>query len=101
MGRVCGDGGEPLCSVMTVDDGGVELPDTPACTLRAVLAGPTFVPGRYRVNTFLGMINVQQADEIHDAFEFEVLPPGEPWRPYEITSAHGVMCRRAEWSVRT
>ena len=96
---VCSDQGEPLCSLMNVDDGGAELPDAPACTLRAVLAAPTFVPGRYRLNTFVGIPNLQQADEVRDAFEFEILPPNEPWRPYEITSAHGATCRRAAWSL--
>jgi lipopolysaccharide transport system ATP-binding protein len=97
---LCGDEGEPLCSLMNVDDGGMELPDAPACTLRAVLAAPTFVPGRYRLNTFVGIPNLQQADEVHDAFEFDILPPNEPWRPYEITSAHGPVCRRAVWTLR-
>ncbi len=89
--------GQPLCSLMNVDDGGVELPDARACTLRLRLAAPTFVPGRYRVRVFLGIPYLQHVDEIDEALEFEVAPPLRPWRPYEMSPLRGHMARRAEW----
>jgi len=91
--------GQPLFSVMNVDDGGAELPDTDACTLQLRIAAPTFVPGRYRVRAFLGVPHAQHVDEIDDAFEFEVTPPVHPWRPYELSPLRGRMCRRAEWAA--
>ena len=90
--------GHPLCSVMNVDDDGVELPDAAACTVRVRLPAPTFVPGVYRVRVFLGIPHLQHVDEIDDAIEFEVMPPVHPWRPYELTPLRGHMCRRAEWT---
>jgi len=96
---VSSDDGRPLCSVMNVDDDGVELPDAASCTLRVRIQAPTFVPGLYRLRAFLGIPHLQHVDEIDDALEFEVLPPLHPWRPYELTSLRGHMCRRAEWTA--
>ena len=90
--------GHPLLSVMNVDDGGAQLPDVAACTVRLRLPAPTFVPGRYRVRAFLGVPHLQHVDEIDDAFEFEVMPPLHPWRPYELSAQRGRTCRRGEWS---
>jgi lipopolysaccharide transport system ATP-binding protein len=89
--------GHPLFNVMNVDDGGMELPDTDACTVQLRMRGPTFVPGRYRVRAFLGVPFLQHADEIEDAFEFEVLDPAYPWRPYELSPLRGRLCRLGEW----
>jgi homopolymeric O-antigen transport system ATP-binding protein len=97
---LCSGDGAPLCSVMNVDDGGVQLPDGPVCTVRLEIAAPTFVPGRYRLNTFLGIPYLQHVDEVDDAFEFEIVPPRIPWRPYELSASRGFACRRAVWSVR-
>ncbi len=96
---VCGDDGVPLCSVMTADDGGVELPAAQSCVVRVRLAGPTFVPGRYRLNTFLGIPNLIHADEVFDALEFEVLPPMHPWRATGLSRARGIVCRVGEWTL--
>ncbi len=96
---VSSEDGHPLCSVMNLDDPGVELPDTPSCTVRVNLVPPTFVPGVYRLRVFLGIPHLQHVDEIDDAMEFEILPPVHPWRPYELTPVRGHSCRRAEWSV--
>ena len=89
--------GHPLVSLLSVDDGGVELPAASRCTLRMRLGGPTFVPGRYRINAFLGVPGLEHVDEIPDAFEFDILPPTYPWRPFEMSPASGPVCRRAEW----
>jgi lipopolysaccharide transport system ATP-binding protein len=89
--------GHPLFTVMNVDDDGVELPDTDACTVHVRIAAPTFVPGRYRVRAFLGVPFLQHVDEIDDAFEFEVTDPVYPWRPYELSPLRGRVCRRGEW----
>jgi hypothetical protein len=91
--------GHPLFSVMNVDDGGAELPDTDSCTLQLRIAAPTFVPGRYRVRAFLGVPHAQHVDEIDDAFEFEVTAPVHPWRPYELSPLRGRMCRRGQWAA--
>jgi lipopolysaccharide transport system ATP-binding protein len=95
---VSSEDGRPLCSVMNVDDGGIELPDASACTVRATIAAPTFVPGVYRLRVFLGIPHLQHVDEIDDAMEFEILPPRHPWRPYELTPMWGHTCRRATWA---
>ena len=95
---VSSDDGHPLCSVMNVDDEGVELPDAASCTVRVRIPAPTFVPGVYRLRVFLGIPHLQHVDEIDDALEFEVLPPVHPWRPYELTPLRGHTCRRAEWT---
>jgi lipopolysaccharide transport system ATP-binding protein len=94
---VCSDEGLPLVSLTNIDDPGVELPATDACTMRMRLQGPTFVPGRYRLNVFLGVPYVQHVDEIPDALEFEIAPPERPWRPYELSPASGHVCRTAVW----
>jgi lipopolysaccharide transport system ATP-binding protein len=90
--------GHPLCSVMNVDDAGVELPDATTCTVRARIAAPTFVPGQYRLRAFLGIPHLQHVDEIDDAMQFEIVPPVHPWRPYELTPLRGHTCRQAEWT---
>ncbi|MGE3278145.1 MAG: ABC transporter ATP-binding protein [Vicinamibacterales bacterium] len=94
-----GDDGTPICNLMTLDDGGVVLPASEACTLRVTLPGPTFVPGRYRLSLFLGIPNLLISDEVIDGFEFEILPPVHPWRPLELTRAKGVVCRRGAWTL--
>ncbi len=91
------DDGRPVLSLMNVDDAVGELPSSDACRLRVRLAPPTFVPGRYRLKLFLGIPFMQHVDEIDDALSFDVLPPESPWRPYELSKRHGVMCRKAEW----
>jgi lipopolysaccharide transport system ATP-binding protein len=94
---LCSERGEPLLSVMNVDDGGVELPGGRACRLDVRLAAPTLVPGRYRLDVFLGRPYVQHVDEISEALCFDILPPERPWRPYPLTPARGVLCRAADW----
>jgi lipopolysaccharide transport system ATP-binding protein len=95
---ICSEQGQPLVSVMNVDDGGVELPAAAKCRVRARLTGPTFVPGRYRVNLFLGVPYLEHVDEVPDAFEFDVTAPDEPWRPYELHPSRQIVCRHADWS---
>jgi len=97
---ICTDDGRPLVGVMTADDDGVELPAASRCRVEATLAGPTFVPGRYRVHVFLGVPYLEHVDEIPDAFEFDVLPPERPWRPYEVQARTGLVCRRARWACQ-
>ncbi len=94
---VCSDAGEPLLSLMNVDDGGLELPPGPACRVQARIAPPTFVPGRYRLDVVLGIPNLQHVDEVTEALRFEVLPPERPWRPYALERARGLVCRTADW----
>jgi lipopolysaccharide transport system ATP-binding protein len=93
--------GHPLFTVMNVDDDGVQLPDTGACTVQLRIGAPTFVPGRYRVRAFLGVPYLQHVDEIDDAFAFEVTDPVHPWRPYELSPLRGRVCRRGEWRCTT
>jgi lipopolysaccharide transport system ATP-binding protein len=95
---VCSDQGQPLLSLMNVDDEGIELPSAAGCTITARLSGPTFIPGRYRLNAFLGVPYREHVDEIPDAFEFEITAPAHPWRPYEMHLTRGMLCRKAEWS---
>jgi homopolymeric O-antigen transport system ATP-binding protein len=95
---VCSDQGQPLLSLMNVDDDGVELPSATRCTVTARLPGPTFIPGRYRMNAFLGVPYLEHVDEIPDAFEFQIVPPEHPWRPYELHITRGIVCRKAQWS---
>jgi hypothetical protein len=83
---------------MNVDDHGVELPKSKACRITARLAGPTFLPGRYRVNVFVGIPFLEHVDELPDALEFDVLPPERPWRPYELHITRQIVCRKAEWT---
>jgi lipopolysaccharide transport system ATP-binding protein len=92
------DQGQPLVSIMSVDDEGVELPSAGACRVTARLTGPTFLPGRYRLNVFLGIPHLEHVDDIPDALEFEVLPPVHPWRPYELHASRQIVCRKAEWT---
>ena len=92
------DDGQPLVSLMNVDDGGVALPDGRACRVLVRLPGPTFVPGRYTIDAFLGIPFLQHVDEISGALAFDVLPPVDPWRPYELHASRGLLCRRGEWS---
>lgn len=95
---ICSDQGQPLVSLMNVDDGGVELPGVKTLRLTSRIAAPTFIPGRYRVNVFLGIPYLEHVDEIPDAFEFEILPPNHPWRPYELHATRGITCRKAAWA---
>jgi len=94
---VCSDQGQPLLSLMNVDDDGVELPAATTCTVTARLSGPTFIPGRYRLNAFVGIPYLEHVDEIADAFEFEIVAPERPWRPYELHVTRGMVCRKAHW----
>jgi hypothetical protein len=52
------------------------------------------------VNAFLGIPYLEHVDEIPDAFEFDVLPPARPWRPYELHASRGIVCRKAAWSCQ-
>ena len=90
--------GQPLVSLMNIDDEGVELPSAAACRVTASLSGPTFLPGRYRLNAFLGIPHLEHVDEVPDALEFEVLPPVHPWRPYELHPSRQIVCRKADWT---
>ena len=90
--------GQPLCSLMNVDEGGVGLPDAAACTVRVRVAGPTFVPGLYRARVFVGIPFLQHVDEIDDALEFRIMPPRSPWRPYEFYAMRGHVCRIGKWT---
>jgi lipopolysaccharide transport system ATP-binding protein len=94
---ICSDEGQPLMSLMNVDDGGAELPPAGSCRVTARLAGPTLIPGRYRLNAFVGLPYLEHVDEIPDALEFEVLPPVQPWRPYQLHITRGMLCRKAQW----
>jgi lipopolysaccharide transport system ATP-binding protein len=90
--------GIPITSVMNVDDPRVSLPSETTCRMQMCLPGPTFVPGRYHVNLFLGIPFVQHVDEIRNAFSFEITSPMVPWRPYELRPTRGRACRKAVWS---
>ena len=54
------------------------------------------MPGRYRLNLFLGIPFLQNIDDIDDALAFEILPPEKPWRPYELHPSRGVVCPKAD-----
>ncbi|MDE3156910.1 MAG: ABC transporter ATP-binding protein [Acidobacteriota bacterium] len=95
--NITSEDGRPLVSLMTADDDGVELPAARRCRLETVLSGPTFVPGRYRMNVFVGIPYLEHVDELVDALEFEILPPEHPWRPYALHERRGIVCRRAPW----
>ena len=84
---------------MNVDDAGVELPAGRACRVQVRIPAPTFRPGRYRLDLFLGRPYLQHVDEIADALRFEVLPPERPWRPYPVEEGRGIFFRRADWAV--
>jgi len=90
--------GQPLTSVMNVDEPSIELPEAESCTIRMRLPGPTFVPGTYHINAFLGIPFLQHVDEIVDALTFEIMPPINAWRPYDLYEMRGNMCRKAVWS---
>ena len=95
---VCSDQGQPLLSLMNVDDDGLALPAVTSCTMTARLPGPTFIPGRYRLNAFVGIPFLEHVDEIPDAFEFEIVEPERPWRPYQLHITRGIVCRKAQWT---
>ena len=84
---------------MNVDDAGVELPAGRACRVQVRIPAPTFVPGRYRLDLFLGLPYLQHVDVIAEALRFDVLPPERPWRPYPVEEGRGVFFRRADWAV--
>ena len=91
--------GYPIVSLMNVDDEGVELPRSSRCTVRVKLAPPTLVPGRYRLFAFLGLPYLEHVDELHDCFEFEIISPRNPWRPYPLHPSRGRSCRHAAWTL--
>ena len=95
---ICSDQGQPLLSLMNVDDDGMQLPSARACTMTARLPGPTFIPGRYRLNAFVGIPYLEHVDEIPEAFEFEIVEPQRPWRPYQLHVTRGIVCRKAQWT---
>jgi lipopolysaccharide transport system ATP-binding protein len=90
--------GRPILSLMNVDDSAAAFPASNRCRVRMRLPAPTFVPGKYRLKLFLGIPSLQQVDEIDDALQFEILPPEEPWRPYELSQSRGIICRKADWA---
>jgi len=94
---ICSERGEPLLSLMNVDDGGVALPGGRACRLVVRIPAPTLMPGRYRLDAFLGMPYLSHVDEVTDALRFEVQAPDRPWRPYPLEVARGIVCRQADW----
>lgn len=89
--------GSPVTSVMNVDDPPEALPASGMCRMQMRLPGPTFVPGRYYINLFLGIPFVQHVDEIQNALSFEISVPVVPWRPYELSPKRGCSCRKAIW----
>jgi lipopolysaccharide transport system ATP-binding protein len=89
--------GTPVTSVMNVDDPPTALPPTGTCRMEMRLPGPTFVPGRYYINLFLGIPFVQHVDELQNALAFEITSPVAPWRPYELSVKRGRACRKALW----
>jgi lipopolysaccharide transport system ATP-binding protein len=91
--------GEPLMSLMNVDDPVLDLPASGECRVRVRLPGPTLVPGRYRLDIFLAIPYLQHVDEIADALGFDILPPLRPWRPYELHRERGAVCRKAAWEL--
>lgn len=93
------DAGHPLMSIMNVDDPGVPLPATRSCTITMRLSGPTFVPGRYRIDAVLGIPYLQHVDELVGALSFEVHTPVTAWRPYDLYEIRGNCCRIAAWNV--
>jgi radical SAM superfamily enzyme YgiQ (UPF0313 family) len=50
------------------------------------------------VNVFVGIPYLEHVDEIPDAFEFEIMAPERPWRPYELHLTRGIVCRKAQWA---
>ncbi|HEV8438084.1 MAG TPA: ABC transporter ATP-binding protein [Methylomirabilota bacterium] len=94
---ICSEQGQPLLSLMNVDDGGVELPAGRACRVQVRIPPPTFVPGRYRLDLFLGIPYLQHVDEVTEALRFDILPPERPWRPYPLEQVRGMLCKTADW----
>jgi lipopolysaccharide transport system ATP-binding protein len=94
---ICSEEGQPLLSVMNVDNPGVELPAERACRVQARIPPPTLAPGRYRLDLFLGIPYLQHVDEVVEALSFEVFPPERPWRPYPLEQTRGMVCRKADW----
>jgi lipopolysaccharide transport system ATP-binding protein len=92
------DTGDPVTSVTNVDSPRLDLPSKDSCQIQMRLPGPTFVPGRYRINTFLGFPFKEHVDEVFDALVFDILPPVIPWRPYDLHAIRGNVCRKAEWT---
>lgn len=89
--------GQPVTSVMNVDDGAAAFPSSRRCRMRVRIPGPAFMPGRYRLRLFLGIPFLQYVDDIDDALSFEIRPPELPWRPYELHPSRGVACVKADW----
>jgi hypothetical protein len=95
---VCSDKGQPIVSLMNVGERGADIPSVQACRLTLRLEAPTFIPGRYRVNAFVGFPSIEHVDEVPDALEFDILPPDHPWRPYGYGADSGIVCRLADWT---
>lgn len=95
------EAGDPITSVMNVDQGNPALPESSDCTVEMRLPAPTFVPGKYRIRIFLGIPYFQHVDDVIDALTFEIAPPERPWRPYDLYSIRGSSCRLAEWEYLT
>ena len=89
----------PLVHVMNVDDSGVELPSTSACTLAVKIPGPVLAPGRYRVSISIGLPGMFHEDEVRDCLEFQIDPPLRPWRPYPLQASKGLTCRTGSWAL--
>ena len=89
--------GQPVTSVMNVDDGAAEFPSTHRCRVRVRIPSPTFMPGRYRLRIFLGIPFLQHVDDIDNALSFEISAPEIPWRPYELHPSRGIVCVKADW----
>lgn len=90
---------QPLFSSMSVDFNGEALPAQRQCTVTMRLPSPTFMPGIYHLNLFLGVPYQQHVDEIRNAFAFEILPPHVPWRPYDLHTKWGHLCQKADWTI--
>jgi lipopolysaccharide transport system ATP-binding protein len=91
--------GQPLTSVMSVDDPGIQLPSAASCRVQVQIESPFLIPGRYRMDLFLGIPFLQHVDEVSEAMWFEILPPRKSWRPYEFHPIRGNMCHPAVWRV--
>jgi lipopolysaccharide transport system ATP-binding protein len=90
--------GQPLMSVMNVDYEGASLPACKNCRVQVRLPGATFIPGRYRLDVFVGIPYLQHVDHVRDAYTFEISSPIVPWRPYDLYAFRGHMYRRAYWN---
>ncbi|HVN31930.1 MAG TPA: ABC transporter ATP-binding protein [Thermoanaerobaculaceae bacterium] len=96
---VATEAGDPLLSVMNVDDPRTDLPASDAGRVRVRLPGPTLIPGRYRLDIFLAIPHLQHVDEVAGALSFDVSHPERPWRPYEMHPSRGLFCKRAIWEL--